>query len=200
MPETRHFIGLQGGRRFYLDGIDTDPSEVSLKDIAHALVRINRYNQHGAHFWSVATHSLHVAWILHRFGYHDLIFEGLAHDFEEAYVGDLTAPMKRALYPHYHNFLAPIRAKVRRAIGLANELPEIVRQIDQLSSYVEVCHLFGQDVWEGWGNPPVGFPRFVDEHTFNDVTTMPAIISNFAKLDFASAEAEFLSVITERLY
>ena len=77
-----------------------DPNAISVLDVAAGLSKINRFNGHTNRLYSVAEHSLHVAEVMER----DLritdpraLLAGLLHDAHEAYVGDLSTPLKQAL-------------------------------------------------------------------------------------------------------
>jgi len=75
------------------------PEDVNIEDIAHALSLQGRFNGHSEFFWSVAQHSLLVADYLFN-KYHDsrIAMLGLLHDAAEAYIGDITTPIK-AMFP-----------------------------------------------------------------------------------------------------
>lgn len=66
------------------------------EDVARSLSMICRYNGHVPSFYSVAEHSVRVAWQLKFWGYSlELQMTGLLHDAAEAYVGDMVRPLKR---------------------------------------------------------------------------------------------------------
>lgn len=68
------------------------PEDIDIRDIAHSLSRINRFNGHfiGVPHYSVAEHSLLVAQQLPP----ALQGWGLMHDAAEAYFGDFIRPVK----------------------------------------------------------------------------------------------------------
>lgn len=83
--------------RWYL--LDPRACEVKIEDIAHALSMICRYGGHCSFFYSVAEHSVHAAWnVWQETNDQRLALSTLLHDAEEAYIGDLTLPLKRALH------------------------------------------------------------------------------------------------------
>lgn len=69
---------------------------IELDDIAHALSNICRYSGHCSEFYSVAEHSVLVSRIVRKLWPDDIqaIWAGLLHDATEAYVGDMTTPLK----------------------------------------------------------------------------------------------------------
>jgi uncharacterized protein len=85
------FIHTASGRAVPL--LNPQPDDISLPDIAESLSKICRFTGHTQAFYSVAQHSVLV---------HDLLppparAYGLLHDAHEAYIGDLSTPLKWAL-------------------------------------------------------------------------------------------------------
>jgi hypothetical protein len=75
-----------------------DPSDIEVNHITHCLARIARFN--GLTTYSVAAHSIHVSEILEGEGDSALVqLVGLLHDAHEAYIGDITTPVKQLFAP-----------------------------------------------------------------------------------------------------
>ena len=75
-------------------------ASISTLDIAHSLALTNRFTGHTARPYSVAEHSLLVEEIMCReFGPMppSALLAALVHDAHEAYVGDISTPLKQAL-------------------------------------------------------------------------------------------------------
>lgn len=72
--------------------LDPDPESIVIEDIAAALCRLNRFTGHTTTFYSVAQHSVLVS---EQCRYSPLA--GLLHDAHEAYLGDVSRPLKLAL-------------------------------------------------------------------------------------------------------
>lgn len=74
-------------------------SQVDVRDIAHALSNLCRYSGQCRGFYSVAEHSVLVSKIIRIMWPDDVEsrWAGLLHDATEAYVGDLTTPLKTIL-------------------------------------------------------------------------------------------------------
>lgn len=78
-----------------IDLLNPNQDNILIEDIAHALSKICRYTGHttGADIYSVAQHSCIVAGMLPQ----HLKFQGLMHDAHEAYIGDISTPVKDAI-------------------------------------------------------------------------------------------------------
>ncbi len=85
----------------YVDLADPDPATLFMTDIAAALSKICRYTGHCSRFYSVAEHSVRVASYLRDRGYTPATqMAGLLHDAAEAYLGDMSTPLKNIM-PQY---------------------------------------------------------------------------------------------------
>jgi len=82
------WIQTYTGKKFSL--IDPQPEDIHLDDIIISLCNLCRFNGHCCSFYSVAQHSLLVQL------YSKDQRTGLAHDFPEAYYGDISSPLKMA--------------------------------------------------------------------------------------------------------
>ena len=84
-------------------GEDFDPTEpdinkIKIEDIAHALSLICRANGHFIRFYSVGQHCINCANEAKARGLPELIqFACLFHDASEAYISDITSPVKKHL-------------------------------------------------------------------------------------------------------
>ena len=86
-----------------LSHIRFDPSEpkpeyIEICDIAHALSLITRANGHFTQFYSVARHSINCAKEAAARSYSEKVqLLCLLHDAAEAYIGDMTRPLKKKI-------------------------------------------------------------------------------------------------------
>ncbi len=106
----------------FVDLLDPDPATIHLRDIAWALSRIPRFTGHTLAEWPVANHLLLTEWI-GRQRYPDteplMRLHWLLHDAHEAYIGDVSTPLKNAL----DGRLAKIADRFDVAIYVALNLP-----------------------------------------------------------------------------
>jgi len=80
---------------------DPDPKDVSIRDIACQLSRINRFSGATMLPVNVADHSLNVVRFLsQRKAPAEIQMLGLLHDAHEAYLGDITSPVRREIAAH----------------------------------------------------------------------------------------------------
>lgn len=118
------FIITYTGRQFEL--LAPTPLMVDLHDIAHALSLICRFNGHTQHHYSVAQHSVLVS----RNVPPHLRLDALLHDAAEAYVGDVTSPLKRALGEAYKQIEARVEWAIADHFVVNRRMPTEVKLAD----------------------------------------------------------------------
>lgn len=93
---TRDYITTYSGHAF--SPLAPDADAIDLRDVAHALARIGRANGHFADFYSVGQHCLDCAQEALARGYSARqALACLLHDASEAYMADITSPVKKNL-------------------------------------------------------------------------------------------------------
>lgn len=93
------YITTVSGKHF--DPVHPDESLFDIADIAHSLSLICRANGHTRCFYSVAKHSVRCALEAEARGHsREIILGCLLHDASEAYLSDVTRPVKEGL-PYY---------------------------------------------------------------------------------------------------
>lgn len=114
------------GKRFY--PFDPRPEEVFIRDIAHALSLINRFTGHTREGMSVAQHCVHVSQVCDP---RDAKW-GLLHDASEAYMQDLSRPIKhRPEMKFYRDAEQRVLEVIAERFGLKMPIPLSVHQADR---------------------------------------------------------------------
>lgn len=147
MSEDRHgyYIRTYTGRRFW--PADARPDDVHIEDIAHALALCNRFAGHTVRPYSVAQHSVLIA---RSFGDDKVLAKhALLHDAAEAYIGDLTRPLKKLeeleAFGHLENNLLSV---ICQRFGITSCCPEAVKEADQAMLRAELRDLVRDS--QGW--------------------------------------------------
>jgi uncharacterized protein len=115
-------IMLQSGAWF--DFLAPSESAFTIEDIAHGLANICRYSGQCKSFYSVAEHSLLVSQVAEGFE-----FEALLHDAAEAFLGDITRPLKQIL-PEFKRIENEVENAILQRFGVPVPLPVEVKRAD----------------------------------------------------------------------
>lgn len=113
---------LASGKRF--DLLDPASSDFDIEDIAHGLAHVCRYAGQCQMFYSVAEHSLLVSETVEQFA-----LEALMHDAAEAFIGDITRPLKQLL-PEYKAIESLIEQVISQRFGLQGEAKAVIKEAD----------------------------------------------------------------------
>ncbi len=113
------------------------PEEIHIIDIAHALSNTCRFCGHVPKFYSVAQHSLLVAEAVPD----TFRLWGLLHDASEAYLHDLTRPLKRNL-PAYAEIEGRMMDAICIRFGLPLTMPAQVKEADNAVLATEFRDLY----------------------------------------------------------
>lgn len=143
--------------------------QIIIEDIAHSLSLMTRANGHFPEFYSVAQHCIHC--------YEEAVARGLdkrlclaclLHDASEAYLADITRPVKKNL-PKYLVIEKILQDAIyERFLGnhLTEEEQKIVSEVDDALLYYEFEHYMGERLMdcepELRSNPVFGFVPFVE--------------------------------------
>ena len=157
---------MLGARGETIDLLNPDMTPIDIETIAHALGQINRFGGHAAQPHSVLRHSIFVAAVAKELAADTctaedmrlLVRAAVLHDAHEAYVGDVTSPVKEALRAmclavsarSAFDVLESCWAqRVEEALlpeydpcGDHEWIADIVHRADMIARYVERCAFF----------------------------------------------------------
>lgn len=133
----------------HIDPTNASANDIEIVDIAHALSLLCRANGHFEHFYSVAQHSINCAKEAKARGYSKRVQLGcLLHDASEAYLSDVTRPIKAQLQKYLE-----IEEKLQNTIfdkwitpSLNTEEVKQIFEIDDAVLYYEFLNLLDEKI------------------------------------------------------
>ena len=161
-------------KEFYPLSPRTD--DIDIEDIAHALSLLCRANGHFKHFYSVGLHSINCAYEAIARGYSDRVVLGcLLHDGSEAYLADITRPVKKHLQK-YLDIEEVLQGEIfeKWIPSLTSEEKKLIFEIDEAILYYEFTTLFGERIF--------------------DYVPQLKSTPRFEYIDFSKVEGEFLEL------
>ena len=108
----------------WLDLLDPGASDFGIENVAHGLAHVCRYAGQCRAFYSVAEHSLLVSEACPA-----APFAALMHDAAEAFIGDVTRPLKQLL-PDYRSIERGVETAIFERFGLPEGMPATVKSAD----------------------------------------------------------------------
>lgn len=164
------YITTFTGKHF--NPINPVPEDIDIRDIAHALSLICRANGHTRFFYSVAQHSISCYKEAETRGLSNRIQLGcLLHDSSEAYMSDITRPIKSLLteYMQIEDQLQNMIWNYFIGEPLTDAEKKIIFQIDDDILSYEFIHLLPESISDGYkhilSNPIL---EFVNPATIED--------------------------------
>lgn len=134
-------IMLQSGA--WLDLLSPYACDFTIEDIAHGLALQCRYAGQCLDFYSVAEHSLLVS---------DIVQEdplaALLHDASEAFLGDITRPLKQML-PDYRQIETEMQRAIAERFGISAQSSPAIKRADLRVLAAEQAQIMpaGTDEW-----------------------------------------------------
>lgn len=126
------------GEHFHLS--EPTPAKIHLEDIAHALGMQCRFAGHISQFYSIAQHSYLVSHLVPPRYAHI----GLLHDATEAYLHDITRPLK-ALLPEYQALEEDTWRAMAKRFALPLDMPPEIKTADLVALATERAQLCSTD-------------------------------------------------------
>lgn len=141
-----NWVGTLNGRR--IDLTRPHPREIDVRDIAAALGNQCRFTGQLKHHYSVAEHCIHVSQIVPP----EMALAGLLHDAQEAYIADLSTPMKAEVGRVYRDVEDRIVAALDEFFDMRGQLvklPDEIKHADRVMLMTERDALF--HMHDDWG-------------------------------------------------
>jgi uncharacterized protein len=176
MTEKRNGAWIQTFTGIQFWPMDARSDDIDIKDIAHSLSMLCRFNGHCKRFYSVAEHSIHVSRVVAP----EHAVWGLLHDAAEAYLSDIPKPLKREL-TKFNKLEDRLLKVIAKRFGLMTDIPSEVKQADLVLLATEKAVLMSKEPapWmkmpepldprmiQGWG-PDQAEKAFIDR--FGELT------------------------------
>lgn len=156
----------------YFDLLDPHGSDFTIEDIAHGLSMTCRFAGQCRQFYSVAEHSWHASFLVAE----EFKLAALMHDAAEAFIGDVTRPLK-SLLPEYKAIERNIEAAIAERFGLDDAGADEIKRADLLMLHAEQA---------------VMMPHHDDRWTTSPADEVPGTIVNFRCWSPDDAKRAFL--------
>ena len=139
---------------------EPEPEKIFIEDIATATSKLTRYTGHTRVFYSVAQHSHWVSTrVYERTGSEQMALSALLHDAAEAYIGDVSRPLKMLMEQMAPGVLKGVEARIAETIALkfGAEYPwhPLIKEMDNLALATEKRDLMPRSrAGESWPGLP----------------------------------------------
>lgn len=163
-PPALESVWIETWQGLALDLPEPKPEQIDIRDIAHALACINRFTGHANEPYSVAQHSVLVA---QHAGMYDSAVQtyldinrarwGLLHDAAEAYLGDVSSPLKKLIAHCYEPLEDAVAGAIATKYGvqLDEDTHKAVKHSDLVLLATERRDAKGiRDDGRSWGELP----------------------------------------------
>lgn len=130
------------GNRFHFFNIIA--ASIDIRDIAHALSLMCRFCGHTSQFVSIGVHSINVMALVSD----KSKLAALLHDSAEAYIGDISRPLKASL-PEINLIEKDIRDAIFNKFNVVGYDEAEIQKADDIMLATEAKHFMTH--WEEWG-------------------------------------------------
>lgn len=136
--------------KFWFFNPDKDPEAFTVEAIASALSKICRFTGHTSRFYSVAAHSVMVCSIARDLsgGDEKVALRAILHDASEAFLQDVSSPLKAILGTVYADLESRASRAIYRSFGLDPDdeiANHVVKAADMIALAVEKRDLMPYD-------------------------------------------------------
>lgn len=147
ITERGAYITTYTRKRFF--PLDPQPRDICIEDICMALSNNCRFTGHTSEFYSVLQHSYYVGMYLQNKGYMPaVVLAGLLHDGSEAYIADVSRPVKHlADFGPYRRIEKKIQEVIFKKFGVVEDYKKEVKEADTIMLATEARDLMCDPVW-----------------------------------------------------
>lgn len=157
---SKAWIQTFSGLKFHI--LEPCEEEVDIIDIAHGLAMQCRFTGQTLWHYSVAQHSYYCSKLVPE----KFAFEALMHDASEAYIGDMSRPLKHysAAGYEYLQIEAKIEDVIKRKFGLPAQMSPEVKDADNAMLYAEKAELMSPMEWDTrWAETVKPIPFLIEQ-------------------------------------
>ncbi len=133
----------------YFAPLEPNESDILIEDIAHSLSLMCRANGHFKEFYSVGQHCIYCCEEAIKRGYSNTVaLACLLHDASEAYLADITRPVKKNLQKYLEIEEVLQNTIYKKYIGreLTEEEQELISLVDDAMLYNEFIHYMKKEL------------------------------------------------------
>jgi 5'-deoxynucleotidase YfbR-like HD superfamily hydrolase len=151
------WITTYTGKKFHY--LNPQPDEINIRDIAHALSLICRFGGHCREFYSVAEHSIRVMELVDD----KSKLAALLHDSEEAYLADVSRPVKNSMGQAFNDARTTIRQVILEKFGASGADWHAIKKADDILLATEARDLMANT--DEWAELPLPLPQKIEPIT-----------------------------------
>ena len=147
LKNLKHCIQTYSGA--VVDLSNPQEEDIFLCDIFHSLAFQNRFTGHTRVPYSIAEHSILVSRLVPE---QHLKLAGLAHDFSEGFLADISTPCK-SLLPEYKKLESKMTGVILKKLGITEEEHRAIKIWDSFALTIESKSLLGplnEKLWESY--------------------------------------------------
>ncbi len=139
----RHNATIETFTGIFFDLLHPKPEMVCIEDIAHSLSQLPRFTGHCRFPYPVAQHLRVGSFFVPE----EYAFDFFCHDFPEAYLNDMSRPLKHFTKAgkEYRKIERRVQKVIAEAIGFDAKEPRIVKLFDNRMLYTEKKQLMHRD-------------------------------------------------------
>ncbi len=173
MKPNEEVIWIETYTGRHVNPLELKPEDIDITDIAHSLSQLCRFVGHCRRFYSVAQHSIHVAsLVFEEFSkqlFEDIKFAdrtclaALLHDGAEAYLSDLSRPVKHSgMFKQYRELERIVTGRIMERYGCTGVDWQLIKKMDDTMLATEAANLMFSG-GAGWCLPETALTHDIPE-------------------------------------